>query len=226
MRQLLDLEGESASGEEVIRRILTMRVDLLYNGGIGTYIKSDAEEDAEVGDRANDRVRVDGKEVRARVLGEGGNLGLTQRGRLEYWASGGALNTDAIDNSAGVDTSDHEVNIKILMSLLIKKGAVKGREERNRILAEMTDEVADAGARGQREPGALPHPRRHPLGRALRGVRRRSSRTWWAPGSLNRADDADPHPRGAARLEATASAACRARCWPCCSATRRCGPRR
>jgi glutamate dehydrogenase len=142
MRKLLDLEGESASGEEVIRRILTARVDLLYNGGIGTYIKSDAEEDAEVGDRANDRVRVDGKEVRARVLGEGGNLGLTQRGRLEYWASGGALNTDAIDNSAGVDTSDHEVNIKILMSLLIKKGAVKGREERNRILAEMTDEVA------------------------------------------------------------------------------------
>jgi len=85
---------------------------------------------------------VDGREVRARVVGEGGNLGFTQRGRLEYWAAGGAVNTDAVDNSGGVDTSDHEVNIKILMSLLIKKGVVKDREERNRILVEMTEEVA------------------------------------------------------------------------------------
>jgi glutamate dehydrogenase len=142
MKTLLDLEGSSASGEEVIRRILTMRVDLLYSGGIGTYIKSAGEDDADVGDRANDRVRVNGGDVRARVLGEGANLSVTQRGRLEYWGSGGALNTDAVDNSAGVDTSDHEVNIKILMNLLIKKGAVAGKEERNRILAEMTDEVA------------------------------------------------------------------------------------
>jgi glutamate dehydrogenase len=143
MKKMLELDGASASGEEVIRRILTMKVDLLYNGGIGTYIKSASEDNADVGDRANDRVRVDGGQVRARVLGEGANLSTTQRGRLEYWASGGALNTDAVDNSAGVDTSDHEVNIKILMSLLIKKGAVKGKDERNRILAEMTDEVAD-----------------------------------------------------------------------------------
>src|SRR5262245_26363846 len=143
MKTLLDLDGASASGEEVIRRILTMRVDLLYNGGIGTYIKSAAEDDSDVGDRANDRVRVNGSQVRARVIGEGANLSTTQRGRFEYWATGGALNTDAVDNSAGVDTSDHEVNIKILMNLLIKKGVVKGREERNRILAEMTDEVAE-----------------------------------------------------------------------------------
>jgi glutamate dehydrogenase len=142
VKALLGLDTDSASGETVIRRILTMKVDLLYNGGIGTYIKSSAEEDEEVGDRANDRVRVDGKDVQARVIGEGGNLGLTQRGRLEYWARGGMLNTDAADNSAGVDMSDHEVNIKILLDPLVKKGVIKGRDERNRILAEMTEEVA------------------------------------------------------------------------------------
>jgi glutamate dehydrogenase len=141
-RKLLDIEKGQPSGEDVIRKILTARVDLLYNGGIGTYVKASSQEDAEVGDRANDRVRVDGCQVRARVVGEGGNLGLTQKGRLEYWASGGHLNTDAVDNSGGVDTSDHEVNIKILLSLLVKKGLVRGRSERNRLLAEMTDEVA------------------------------------------------------------------------------------
>jgi glutamate dehydrogenase len=142
VKALLGLDTDSASGETVIRRILTMKVDLLYNGGIGTYVKSSAEEDEEVGDRANDRVRVDGKDVQARVIGEGGNLGLTQRGRLEYWARGGMPNTDAVDNSAGVDMSDHEVNIKILLDPLVKKGVIKGRDERNRILAEMTEEVA------------------------------------------------------------------------------------
>ena len=143
MKALLELPGEAASGEEVIRRILTAPVDLLYNGGIGSYVKASAEEDADVGDRANDRVRVNGKDVRARVLAEGGNLGLTQRGRLEYWARGGLLNTDAIDNSGGVDTSDHEVNIKILMSTLMKQGVVRGKAERDQILAEMTDEVGE-----------------------------------------------------------------------------------
>jgi glutamate dehydrogenase len=142
MKKLLELDGKAASGEEVIRRILTAKVDLLYNGGIGTYVKSAAEEDADVGDRANDRVRVDGKDVRARVVGEGGNLGFTQKGRLEYWERGGHINTDAVDNSGGVDTSDHEVNIKILLDPLVKKGIIKGREERNRILREMTEEVA------------------------------------------------------------------------------------
>ncbi len=141
-RRLLDIEAEAPSGEEVMRKILTARVDLLYNGGIGTYVKAESEEHGDVGDRANDRVRVNGREVRARVIGEGGNLGLTQKGRLEYWAAGGRLNTDAVDNSGGVDTSDHEVNIKILLDMLVKKGLVKGREERNRILAEMTDDVA------------------------------------------------------------------------------------
>ncbi|HEX9187359.1 MAG TPA: NAD-glutamate dehydrogenase domain-containing protein, partial [Vicinamibacteria bacterium] len=141
-RKLLDVEGGDPSGEEVIRKILAARVDLLYNGGIGTYVKAESEDHAGVGDRTNDRVRVNGREVRARVVGEGGNLGLTQKGRLELWAAGGRLNTDAVDNSGGVDTSDHEVNIKILLDMLVKKGLVKGREERNRILAEMTDDVA------------------------------------------------------------------------------------
>jgi len=143
MRALLEIQAEAASGEEVVRRILQAQVDLFYNGGIGTYVKAQAEDDADVGDRANDRVRINGADLRARVVGEGGNLGFTQRGRLEYWTRGGLINTDAVDNSGGVDTSDHEVNIKILMDLLVKKGVVKGREERNSILAEMTDEVAE-----------------------------------------------------------------------------------
>jgi glutamate dehydrogenase len=142
MKKLLDLDAETASGEEVIRRILCARVDLLYNGGIGTYVKASHEDDADVGDRANDRVRVDGREVRARVVAEGGNLGFTQGGRIEYWSRGGLINTDAVDNSGGVDMSDHEVNIKILMDLLVKKGEIRNRDERNRILAEMTEEVA------------------------------------------------------------------------------------
>jgi glutamate dehydrogenase len=143
MRALLEIQGESASGEEVVRRILQAKVDLFYNGGIGTYVKGQAEDDADVGDRANDRVRINGADLRARVVGEGGNLGFTQRGRLEYWMRGGLVNTDAVDNSGGVDTSDHEVNIKILMDVLVKKGVVRGRDERNRILAEMTDEVGE-----------------------------------------------------------------------------------
>jgi glutamate dehydrogenase len=142
LKKLLEIQGEAASGEEVIRRILTARVDLLYNGGIGTYVKAASETDTEVGARTNDRVRVVARDVRARAVGEGGNLGLTQKARIEYWAGGGLLNTDAVDNSGGVDTSDHEVNIKILLDMLIKKGVVKGREERNHILAEMTEEVA------------------------------------------------------------------------------------
>lgn len=142
MRAVLDIEGESASGEEVIRHILRARVDLLYNGGIGTYVKASSEENADVGDRANDRVRVDATDIRARVVGEGGNLGFTQKGRIQYWMHGGQINTDALDNSGGVDMSDHEVNIKILLDILVKKGIVRGKEERNNILAEMTEEVA------------------------------------------------------------------------------------
>ena len=95
--------------------MLTAPVDLLWNGGIGTYVKAGSESHAEVGDRANDGVRVNGSELRCRMVGEGGNLGFTQRGRVEYALNGGLIYTDAIDNSAGVDCSDHEVNIKILL---------------------------------------------------------------------------------------------------------------
>jgi glutamate dehydrogenase len=142
LQKLLEITTNSASGEEVIRRILTAPVDLLYNGGIGTYVKATSESDAEVGDRTNDRVRVNAADVRARVVGEGGNRGFTQRGRIEYWMRGGFINTDALDNSGGVDTSDHEVNLKILLDILVKKGIVKSKEDRNRILSEMTEEVA------------------------------------------------------------------------------------
>jgi glutamate dehydrogenase len=143
IRNALKISGESASGEEVIRHILTAPVDLLYNGGIGTYVKASGETDAEVGDRTNDRVRVNAQDLRARVVGEGGNLGFTQKARLEYWMHGGLINTDALDNSGGVDTSDHEVNLKILLDLLVKKRIVKSKEERTRILLKMADEVAD-----------------------------------------------------------------------------------
>ena len=140
----LDASAPAAmSGEELIRAILRAPVDLLYNGGIGTYVKASTEEHQDVGDRANDRVRVDAKEVRAKVVSEGGNLGFTQKARLELARQGVQLNTDAIDNSGGVDMSDHEVNIKILMSILLKAGALKNVEARNKLLAEMTEEVAD-----------------------------------------------------------------------------------
>ncbi|HEY7699473.1 MAG TPA: NAD-glutamate dehydrogenase domain-containing protein, partial [Vicinamibacteria bacterium] len=140
-KALLRIESEKVSGEEMIRRILTAPVDLLYNGGIGTYVKGSTEEHVAVGDRTNDRVRVDAKDLRARVVGEGGNLGFTQRGRLEFWAQGGQLNTDAIDNSGGVDMSDHEVNIKILMGVLVKKRELTARE-RDSVFMEMTEDVA------------------------------------------------------------------------------------
>ncbi len=140
-RSVLGIESSTAAPNEVIRAILRMPVDLLWNGGIGTYVKASYERNAEVGDRANDAVRVDGKEVRAKVVGEGGNLGLTQRGRVEYALAHGRLNTDFIDNSAGVNTSDVEVNIKILLNPLMHEGRLS-RGERNRLLARMTNEVA------------------------------------------------------------------------------------
>ena len=121
--------------------ILKAPVDLLWNGGIGTYVKSEAETNADVGDRANNALRVNGRELRCRVVGEGGNLGFTQRGRIEAALNGVLLNTDFIDNSAGVDTSDHEVNIKILLNDAVQRGEIT-TEQRNAQLASMTDEVA------------------------------------------------------------------------------------
>jgi glutamate dehydrogenase len=142
-RAVLGIDDPAPSGEEVVRAILSAKVDLLYNGGIGTYVKASGEEDAEVGDRTNDRVRVDAAAVRARVVGEGGNLGLTQRARLEFWTRGGNINTDAIDNSGGVDMSDHEVNIKILLDVLQRGGQLESRAARNELLRAMTDDVSE-----------------------------------------------------------------------------------
>ncbi|MFC4858242.1 NAD-glutamate dehydrogenase [Actinophytocola glycyrrhizae] len=129
------------SPPELMKAILLAPVDLLWNGGIGTYVKAGTESHADVGDKANDAIRVDGADLKVKVVGEGGNLGLTQRGRIEFAKAGGKVNTDALDNSAGVDCSDHEVNIKILLDQLVAGGTL-ANEQRNELLVEMTDEVA------------------------------------------------------------------------------------
>ncbi|WP_208543114.1 NAD-glutamate dehydrogenase [Nocardioides euryhalodurans] len=144
VRQALGLDEsvEKVTPAELMKAILQAPVDLLWNGGIGTYVKAADETHADAGDKANDAIRVDGRDLRAECVGEGGNLGLTQLGRIEYAQRGGRINTDFIDNSAGVDTSDHEVNIKILLDRVVAGGDLTG-ERRNSLLAEMTDEVAD-----------------------------------------------------------------------------------
>ena len=138
----LDDNVTSMTPAELMRAILLAEVDLLWNGGIGTYVKSADETAADAGDKANDPIRVNGGDLRCRCVGEGGNLGLTQRGRIEYAEAGGRINTDFIDNSAGVDTSDHEVNIKILLDRVVSNGDLTGKQ-RNDLLASMTDEVAE-----------------------------------------------------------------------------------
>ncbi|HYR33052.1 MAG TPA: NAD-glutamate dehydrogenase [Burkholderiales bacterium] len=141
VQKILGIEAKSLAPNELISAILKAPVELLYNGGIGTYVKAKRQSHAEVGDRANDAIRVNGADLRCKVAAEGGNLGFTQLGRVEYALAGGRINTDAIDNSAGVDCSDHEVNIKILLNAVMAKGAL-GLEPRNKLLADMTDEVA------------------------------------------------------------------------------------
>ncbi|MFJ8018445.1 NAD-glutamate dehydrogenase [Streptomyces sp. NPDC096339] len=142
VREALGIEAgvTKMTPADLMKAILQSPVDLLWNGGIGTYVKATAETHADVGDKANDAIRVNGSEVRAKVIGEGGNLGLTQLGRIEFAHHGGKVNTDAIDNSAGVDTSDHEVNIKILLNAVVADGDMTVKQ-RNKLLAEMTDEV-------------------------------------------------------------------------------------
>ncbi|MBN2751878.1 MAG: NAD-glutamate dehydrogenase, partial [Rhodospirillaceae bacterium] len=138
----LGLETDTLTPNDLIRAILMAEVDLLFFGGIGTYLRSSHETDAEVGDRANDAVRVTAKEIRAKVVGEGANLGVTQRARIEYAQNGGRINTDAIDNAAGVNCSDHEVNIKILLNEVVARGDMTTKQ-RNVLLASMTDEVGN-----------------------------------------------------------------------------------
>ncbi|WP_119718122.1 NAD-glutamate dehydrogenase [Cognatilysobacter tabacisoli] len=137
----IDPAVTAMSPTELLSAILKAPVDLLWNGGIGTYVKASTESHADAGDRANNALRVDGRDLRCRMVGEGGNLGLTQRGRIEAAQHGVLLNTDFIDNSAGVDTSDHEVNIKILLNAQVQKKKLT-LEARNALLASMTDEVA------------------------------------------------------------------------------------
>jgi glutamate dehydrogenase len=142
-RRALGVEAEALTPNELISVMLRAPVDLLWNGGVGTYVKATAERDADAGDRANDAVRVDASQLRCRVVVEGGNLGFTQLGRIEYALYGGRINTDFIDNSGGVDTSDHEVNIKILLSSVVAAGDMT-RKQRDLLLAEMRDEVVEA----------------------------------------------------------------------------------
>jgi glutamate dehydrogenase len=141
MQAALDLTADHATPSEVMTAILKARADLLWFGGIGTYVRSSLETDADVGDRANDAIRITGNQLRAKVVGEGANLGVTQRGRIEYALAGGRINTDAIDNSAGVNSSDLEVNIKIALAPVLAGGRLD-LTSRNAFLVTMTDEVA------------------------------------------------------------------------------------
>jgi glutamate dehydrogenase len=140
-RKRLGTERTSFTPNELVSVILRAPVDVLWNGGIGTYVKASSETHADVGDRSNDGLRVNATELRCRMIGEGGNLGLTQRGRVEFALNGGLVYTDAIDNSAGVDCSDHEVNFKILLGAVMAEAAIT-LQERNDLLIQMTDEVA------------------------------------------------------------------------------------
>jgi glutamate dehydrogenase len=196
LRAALDLPDsvESLSPAELMRSILAAPVDLLWNGGIGTYVKSSHESQLDVGDKANDAIRVNGAEVRATVVGEGGNLGLTQRGRIEYALRGGSVLagqrqahscTDFIDNSAGVDCSDHEVNIKILLGGAVADGALT-LADRDALLAQMTDEVAELVLRDNYEQAAtLGASRAQAV--ALLSVHRRMITEMERSGQLNRA---------------------------------------
>ncbi len=142
IRKALDIEETALAPEELMHRILLAPVDLFYNGGIGTYIKASNETHAQVKDRANDNIRVNGNELRCKVVAEGGNLGATQNGRIEFALAGGRIFTDAIDNSAGVDCSDHEVNVKIWLDTEVNAGELP-EADRNRILNEMTLDIED-----------------------------------------------------------------------------------
>ena len=141
-QQSLGIKADALTPNELINAMLKAPVDLLWNGGIGTYVKAQSETNDDVRDRANDAVRVNGEELRCRVVGEGGNLGVTQLGRIEYAKNGGKIYTDSIDNSGGVDCSDHEVNIKILLNAIVANGDMT-EKQRNQLLMGMTDEVAE-----------------------------------------------------------------------------------
>ncbi len=184
---------------ELIHAILIAPVDLLWNGGIGTYVKASSEPQAAAGDKANDAVRADGIELRARVVGEGGNLGFTQLGRVEYARNGGRINTDAIDNSAGVDTSDHEVNLKILLDRSVAAGTIT-RDERNELLASVTEDVAALVLRDNYEQNVLLGMARK-LSPQLISVHQRLIQALEKSGELDRAIECLPSDRELAQRE-------------------------
>ncbi|TYK66769.1 NAD-glutamate dehydrogenase [Colwellia echini] len=142
IKKMLGTQKQTMAPSDLMQALLSMKVDLLWNGGIGTYVKGSKETHLEVGDRANDALRINGADLQAKVVGEGGNLGLTQLGRIEYAANGGRINTDAVDNAGGVDCSDNEVNIKILLNTLVQNGDLTVKQ-RNKVLYDMTEEVGE-----------------------------------------------------------------------------------
>lgn len=144
IKDWLGVRYDTLDGDSLIQLLLKAEVDLLWNGGIGTYVKSSNEKDEDAGDRANDALRINGNQLRAKVIGEGGNLGMTQLARIEYALNGGRINTDAVDNSAGVDCSDHEVNLKIFMQHLMEEKHVADGDERDQLLGAVTDDVCDS----------------------------------------------------------------------------------
>jgi glutamate dehydrogenase len=192
--------GRSLAPTALIHAILTAPVDLLWNGGIGTYVKATAESNLDAGDKANDALRANGDQLRARVIGEGGNLGLTQLGRIEYARNGGRVNTDAIDNSAGVDTSDHEVNIKILLDQAVRGGSLEP-DQRNGLLASVTDEVAELVLCDNYEQNVVLGVARHGA-RALVSVHRRLLRSLEQAGLLDRQIEFLPSDKELAAREA------------------------
>ncbi len=185
VRARFGLSGEKIPPNDLIRALLRADVDLLYLGGIGTYVKASDETHPEVNDKANDPVRISARDIRARVVGEGANLGFTARARIEYARAGGAINSDAIDNSGGVDTSDHEVNFKIALQPALADGTLTP-DARNSLLAAMTDEVAALVLQDNYlQPQALSLEHRH--GPALLEAHARLIHTWEKTGRLDRA---------------------------------------
>ena len=192
-------QARAMTPAELMQAILRAPVDLLWNGGIGTYVKASGESSQDVGDRANDAIRVNGNELRCRVVGEGGNLGLTQLGRIEAALHGVRINTDAIDNSAGVDTSDHEVNIKILLDAVVADGELS-TEQRDTLLAQMTDEVGHLVLRDNYEQNVLLGNARE-QSHSMLPVHARLMRTLEKRGSLDRELEFLPDVKAIARRQ-------------------------
>ncbi len=200
-RAALGLKARTLSGEELIRAILRAPADLLWNGGIGTYVKAAAESNFQAHDSANDRVRIDGAELRVRVVAEGGNLGFTQAARIEAAQAGVRLNTDAIDNSGGVNMSDHEVNLKILLDQLVRKGKIADVNERNRWIRKLEDEelVLVLAANHDNNLALSLEERRTPRDFVfIRALIRNLNRAGW----INRQQDAIPFEADLDRIEA------------------------